>query len=644
MVNYLIPGDLRQSLPLTLMLVFCFLAAPAYGNQLEIVVQGLEEPMLGNVVARTQSFRITGNTRFSRKQREKMQSDAEFNASSALRPFGYYHAVVRSEMKSAGNGNWLITLNIDKGPPVIVTNSRVELRGPGKDDDGLLNWKAGWPLNPGTVLNQASWEEQKSNALDLAEMHGFISAKFTEQVIRLDLENNTAELALVLETGEQFVMGSIVFNQDIVNEDVLASLPRFSEGQQYDRWLLEQFRLDLWRAGYFNNIEVIEERRPEESPPRVNLIVNMEARKRNTYQGNLGYGTDTGFRAQAVWNRHLLSRRGDSLMVGIGWQDRYSELSFRATYRQPRRVKGQQYWTAEFGYKTDIQKFTVSPTDEPDREITVASGRVDDYNLKPGWLIVRGRERGYQQLFEQWYLEYLKETTNFGLVEELPPNYLALLGRAGDPEVVNVPSESLTVGVNWELPVIRGSGFETVGHRERAWLFTSNTAWGSDLDFSQAYVSSRWNRIFKKRWKILLRGEIGYSNADVYERTVETPEDSISISVTELPYAYRFKAGGSQSVRGYGFERLSNNNIGSNNIVTASAELELLFRPQWSAAIFFDFGNAFNEWNAMDLKKGAGVGIRWYSIAGPIRLDFAQALNEPGKPWSVHFTIGSPLL
>ena len=46
----------------------------------------------------------------------------------------------------------------------------------------------------------------------------------------------------------------------------------------------------------------------------------------------------------------------------------------------------------------------------------------------------------------------------------------------------------------------------------------------------------------------------------------------------------------------------------------------------------------------MELKKGAGVGIRWYSIAGAVRVDLAQALDEPGKPWTVHFTIGTPLL
>lgn len=632
------------ALQLALVMACWLFAIPAHGDQLEVIVQGLEEPMLGNVIARTQTFRIMGNTRVSRRQREKWQTDTEFEAISALRPFGYYHAVVSSEMTSTGDGNWALTLKIDKGPPVIVTDARVELRGPGKEDSGLRNWKADWPLTPGTVLDQAVWEKQKADALDLAETHGFMSATFTEQVIRLNLEDNTAELALILETGEQFVMGSIIFDQDIVDVDVLNSLPRFSEGQPYDQWLLEQFRLDLWRSGYFNNIEVVEERRPEDSPPRVNLVVTMEPRKRNTYQGNLGYGTDTGIRAQAVWNRHLLSSRGDSMMVGIGWKHRYNEFSLRAAYRKPRKTKGQQYWTAELGYKTEIQTFTVTPTDDPEREITVARGRVDDYSFKPGWLIVRGRERGYEQIFEHWFVEYLKERTNFNLEEDVPLEYSALQDRQFYPKAVDSPAKYLSFGVNWELPVIRGNGFETVGHRERAWVFTSNTAWGSDTNFSQAYISSRWNSIFKERWKILLRGEIGYSNAHVFERTVETAGDSFNISVTELPYAYRFKAGGSQSVRGYGFETLSNNNIGSNNIVTASAELEWLFRPKWSAAIFFDIGNAFNEWSSMDLKKGVGVGVRWYSIAGPIRLDFAQALDKPGNPWSVHFTIGSPLL
>jgi len=630
MVNSSNPGSTLWTLLFACLLAACLQASPAYGDQLEIVVQGVEDPLLANVLARTQSFRISGNTRLLRRRLEQMRADAERRAGSALRPFGYYHAVVSSELHSTGDNNWELILLIDKGPPVIISDYQVDVSGPGDGDESLLDWKANWPLTSGVILNQATWEEQKENALSLAEAHGYLGARFKQQVIELDLVQNRASLILILDTGEQAVMGSIAYKQDLVNLKVLESLPRFSAGQPYDAWLMEQFRLDLWRTGYFNNIEVVEERRLEDSPPRVNLVVNMEPRKRNTYQGSFGYGSDTGIRLQAMWSRHLLSSRGDSLDVGVGWQER--------------KVSGRQFWTAELLFRTENLEFKVRPSGETDRIFTIARGNVDDYSFKPGWLRIRNVKRGQQQVFERWYVQYLRENSQFRLGEDSLPEYSGLLTTEDDLRQVSRDIDSLSIGVSWDWPVIRGNGFETVGHSLKARIFTSNTAWGSDIDFSQAYLSSRWNTKWGDRWKFLVRGEVGYSDAHVFERLVEAEGEVIRLSVTELPYAYRFRAGGSQSVRGYGFEDLSNNNIGSNNIVTASAEIEMRIVENWSVAAFFDAGNAFNEWNALKLKKGAGVGIRWYSIAGAMRLDFAQALDEPGKPWRIHFTIGSPLL
>jgi translocation and assembly module TamA len=644
MVNSSNPGSAAWALLFASFLAACLLASPAYGEQLEIVVQGVEDPLLANVQARTQSFRVSGNTRLSRRRLNQITADAERRAGIALRPFGYYHAAVSSELNSTGAGGWEIILLIDKGPPVIISDYAVDVSGPGDGDNSLLDWKADWPLTSGVILNQATWEEQKETALSLAEAHGYLGAGFKEQVIKLDLEQNQASLVLNLETGEQAVMGSIVYKQDQVRLRVLQSLPRFSEGDPYDAWLMEQFRLDLWRTGYFNNIEVVEERRLEDSPPRVNLVVTMEPRKRNTYQGSFGYGSDTGVRVQALWSRHLLSSRGDNLDVGVGWQQQNNEQTFRTNYRQPRRVSGRQYWTAELLFRTENHEFKVRPSGEPDQIFTIARGNVDDYSFKPGWLRIRNVRRGHQQVFERWYVQYLREESQFRLGEEAPPDYPGLLKPEDDLKQVDRDSSSLSIGVSWDWPVIRGNGFETVGHSLKAKIFTSNTAWGSDIDFSQAYLSSRWNTLWGDRWKFLVRGEIGYSDAHVFERLVEAEGEVIRLSVTELPFAYRFRAGVSQSVRGYGFENLSNNNIGSNNIVTASVELEMRIMEKWSVAAFFDTGNAFNEWNAVKLKKGAGIGIRWYSIAGAVRLDFAQALDEPGKPWRIHFTIGSPLL
>ena len=197
-----------------------------------------------------------------------------------------------------------------------------------------------------------------------------------------------------------------------------------------------------------------------------------------------------------------------------------------------------------------------------------------------------------------------------------------------------------------------GKGFDVGGSRDRLYFFVSDKALGSDSNFKQAYIGTR--RVYRRgdRWKLLVRGEIGYTDALVrnLEITVPPPEEPeavgipVALSVTQLPNFYRFKAGGSQSVRGYAFESLSNNDIGSNHIITASVEAEFRFLDNWSAAAFFDIGNAFNDFSDPDLHKGVGVGIRWYSIAGPIRVDVAQALDFEGRPWRIHFTIGTPLL
>jgi translocation and assembly module TamA len=121
-------------------------------------------------------------------------------------------------------------------------------------------------------------------------------------------------------------------------------------------------------------------------------------------------------------------------------------------------------------------------------------------------------------------------------------------------------------------------------------------------------------------------------------------EEPIEVSITRLPYLYRFQAGGSRSVRGYGFESLSDSGLGANNLFTASVETEYNFHSDWSAAVFYDIGNAFNSWSDMNLKRGVGFGLRWYTVAGPIRVDYASALDLEGDPWRIHITIGTPLL
>lgn len=607
-------------------------------------ISGIKDPLLSNVRRHVEEFSLTGSARVSTMQFDEIVTDAEARAREALKPYGYYQPSFDTELVRNGREDWRVEMRINRGPPVRVAAADIVVRGPGSDLGTLAEWQLDWPLAEGKILNQVRWEEQKDAALDLLKAEGYLSANYVLSAIELDLVRNEATLKIVLDTGPQAVFGDVVFRQDVVKPEVLHNIPRFERGSPYSAELLAKFRYDLWSTGYFTDIRVETQEHLDRDPPTVDLVATLETTARNTYQGTLGFGTDTGFRTQAFWKRRLLSSRGDRLDVGIGYQELDDEFSVRADYRIPRRTETRQFWVANASVQSENQDLEFKRSESDEGFVKLANGSVNEFFLRLGNLRVRDRKQGYRQIFETVFAQYLRTSYNYDPGADATPEVIAIrddpvLGRLFRDTV-----GTLALGVEWDWPAITGNEFETQGHHEQAWIFTASDSWGSDRDFTQVYASSRRSYLKGERFKILLRAEAGFTDAAVDTVFLDIGGESLPLSVTRLPNRYRFKAGGSNSVRGYGFEDLSNNDIGSNHIVTASAEVEMRVLPKWSIAAFFDVGNAFNDWDERNLKKGIGAGIRWYSIAGPIRVDIAQALDVEGKPLRLHFTLGSPLL
>jgi translocation and assembly module TamA len=114
-----------------------------------------------------------------------------------------------------------------------------------------------------------------------------------------------------------------------------------------------------------------------------------------------------------------------------------------------------------------------------------------------------------------------------------------------------------------------------------------------------------------------------------------------------IPPSLRFFAGGDQSVRGYDYQSLSPENnegdrIGGRYMVSASAEYQYSVAEKWRVATFVDQGNSFNTLELPNLKTGVGIGVRWVSPVGPIRLDLAHALDDDGGI-RLHFSMGPEL-
>ena len=625
-------------------LCLALVSAMACADNIEYVVSGVDEPMLSNVRDHVTAFHIGSGARLNSRLRRNL-TERVINASfAAMRPYGYFNPVVDVEITQVEGGSWLITVDLETGPPVIVKELQLELTGLGKELKSLNDWYAGFPLVKEQVLNQPVWDRAKLEAMDLLEEAGYLQAKFTRHEIRVDPVVNTARLKLIVETGPQAVMGSVRFNQELVNDTVLESLRRFKQGDAYHAFLLERFRLDLWRSGYFEDIEVVERRELTAKPPRVDFEVNVTPRKKNTYQGTIGYGTDTLARLQFFYGRHLLSQRGDSFDIRVGWQQRDNQLSLLANYRLPRKTESKQFWIATLGLQTEDQKLKVSASGDLNNQVDAAKGTVNDYWLRLGKTRARNIRGGFEQWFETVFVQLLNEKRNFQPTDIIDPLSPDLPDSEPFYDLLKNTSNTQAIGIDWDWPEIRGKGFQTIGYHHRAWMFTSNDAWGSDLDFSQVYLSSRWNFLATDRLKILLRAEAGYSDSSSISVDVPTDGPDVNIVVTDLPNLYRFKAGGNRSVRGYGFETLDKNGLGSNNVFTASAEAEFHFLEDWSIAAFIDVGNAFNSWGTPDLKLGTGLGVRWYSVIGALRLDVAQGWALEGNPWRIHLSIGTTLL
>ncbi|MDC4226629.1 MAG: BamA/TamA family outer membrane protein [Candidatus Manganitrophus sp.] len=134
--------------------------------------------------------------------------------------------------------------------------------------------------------------------------------------------------------------------------------------------------------------------------------------------------------------------------------------------------------------------------------------------------------------------------------------------------------------------------------------------------------------------RLLLRGEFGWTSVSNFD---------------DLPVSLRFFAGGDRSVRGYGYNTLGPENesgevIGGRYLATGSVEYDYRIAEQWGVALFYDIGNAANEidWD-LNPQDRVGIGGRWYSPVGPIRVDLAYALDRPGLAFRVHINMGPDL-
>ncbi|WP_273270662.1 BamA/TamA family outer membrane protein, partial [Methylophaga sp.] len=151
-------------------------------------------------------------------------------------------------------------------------------------------------------------------------------------------------------------------------------------------------------------------------------------------------------------------------------------------------------------------------------------------------------------------------------------------------------------------------------------------------DIGQIVVRGKLIQAFGENSRFITRGSIGATEVSDFER---------------LPSSLRFFTGGDNSIRGFDYQSLGPENsegdvVGGRYLAVGSVELEHMFLKDWGAAVFSDFGNAFNSFSD-PIEYSVGVGIRWRSPVGLIRVDLAKGLSEKDEPIALHIVIGPDL-
>ncbi|UCF19380.1 MAG: outer membrane protein assembly factor [Gemmatimonadota bacterium] len=562
------------------------IAAPkleAQTARLRVELEGLRGGAAANVRAAAGIFGAARGGRLPTSQIERLHARAPEQIELALRPFGFYRPSVRSELRTDGR-TWVARYVVDAGPPLLLSRVDVAVSGEGEDDAELLAAVRSFPLAAGDTLRHSLYEVGKRSLAGIAAERGYLDAVFDTSEIRIDLEAYRAEIALHLATGAQYLFGPVSFNQDLVDRRLLEGYLSFQPGDTFALSKLLETQRNLSSSPYFSQVEV----RPDTAVEgwQVPIEIDFLPRKRQRYEFGLGYGTDTGFRGLIEADFRRLNRRGHNATV-------------RLEVAQIRRVLAIQYrfpptfpQTATYALLIGLGDF--SPT--------WSTSLVGSLGVR------RSQARG--PLHETLSLSY--ELQKFTIAEQ------------------DGNARLLTPGATWTWTKAEDRVRPQNGLRLQGGAFASLKELLSSTTYLQLITSGRFIRGLGSRLRLLGRAKAGWTYWTDF---------------SQLPPSVRFVSGGDNSVRGYSYESLGPRDeegrlLGGDILVEASLEVDYAIKNQWALALFGDAGNGLDSLGDLHLAHGAGVGVRWFSPVGPVRLDLAYGFDEPSKEVHVHFTMG----
>ncbi len=516
----------------------------------------------------------------------RSRADADL-LTELLRSQGYYDALVEPSTQRVGDA-LSVLLSVDPGPQYHFAS--VEL--PGLQDAGedaarlrdTFGVKAGDPVIAQDVI---SGGQALATALGQA---GFAQAKLGEQDIEINHETRLATLVQPVNPGPVARFGAIhVSGKPPFSARHIATIARFKRGEIFKRSKIEDLRRALIATSLVAvaDIQVV----PVDGGRVVDLNVRLEPAPSHTIAGELGYGTGQGARAEVSWtDRNFFNPEGALTLRGVaGTKEQLAAVQFRrSNFLQRDQVLN---LAASAGH----QKF-----DAYEAKTIQLSGNIErqsNFIWQKRWTWTYGAEllaTDEQGIFNP--AELNKETRTF-LIAALPVS----LGFDGSDNLLD----------------------PTRGFRLSGRLSPEISAHGGHFTYARTQIdASAYHPISDS---VVVAGRIRLGTI-------------LGASLFEIAPSRRFYSGGGGSVRGYGYQQLGprdaeNDPIGGRGLAEFSLESRIRlkqFGGNLGVVPFFDGGSLttkampdFTNW-----QFAAGIGVRYYSSFGPIRVDFGMPLNR----------------
>lgn len=518
----------------------------------------------------------------------QFSAGAEEQASKAAQALGFYQARITSEVN--GQDTPRLTLHVQPGEPVRLRTVHIQVLGPAAQLPAF-NVPSGNGLAPGQPLNHGRYEDAKRLIQNQASRYGFFTGHFTAQRLAVDPAGGVADIELVYDSGPRYTLGPVAFTGDsVIGQPLLQRMVPFKPGTPYDSELIAQLNRDLQSSGYFENVRVDAD--PGTAKQQVVPVnVRVDNRKPRTLGLGVGFSTDVGPRGKANWTRHWVNPEGHSYGAEM-------ELS------APRQNIGLWYdvpldppLTDKMRYAAGYQYEELADTDSLSKLLTL--GPEWHSKLPSGWTRV---------ISLKWEREEYRLGDDSGLSNLVMP------------------------GISYGYLKSDNKVDPHNGYRLQFDARAAREGWLSDANLVRTDVQVRGLKTLWSNHRFLGRLELGGNFTDAYKN---------------IPPSLRFFAGGDQSVRGYDYQSLSPENndgdrVGGRYLIAGSLEYQYQFAEKWRWATFVDQGNAFNSLANPTVKTGIGMGIRWVSPVGPIRVDLAHALDDDGGI-RLHFSMGPEL-